>query len=195
MEWISQWFDKITESVVWKTVLSRAQWIDWLVLILLIIGLFKGAKKGFMSMLGGILQLIAVIALTLEFYPKASSFLLTYLDFLPHAWIQVIGFAIAGAILWWMVAFVCEFLGKIITAQTSEQLKVFGGAIGGVAYTFFLLSFLSQGVLLSPLDSIKKVYDKNASYAGYQLAHLAPKIHQLVIHPLQTSGLAPKKPE
>ncbi len=193
MDWISQWFERITQAVAWKSILSHAQWIDWLVLIALVIGLIHGIRKGFMLVLGDTLQLIAVIILTLEFDAKVTTFLSTYAVFLPQAWIELAGFLIAAVFFWWGVDFISQFLAKIITAQTSSQLKVIGGAMSGVVYAFLLLSFLSAGLLLSPLELMKPVYENNASYTGYKLAQTAPKIHQLVTHPIQASGLSSKK--
>lgn len=192
MEWISQGFDRLVQSAVWRSVLSQAQWIDWLVLIAAILGLMQGIKKGFMTVLGDILQLMAVIVLTLEFEGKVSAILSTYAVFLPEAWMKTCGFAIAAIVFWWVVRFMSQFLAKIISAQTSSQLKVVGGGLCGVVYALLLLSFISQGILLSPLESLKTVYEKNASHTGFKLAHMAPKIHQLVIHPLQASGLSKK---
>jgi uncharacterized membrane protein required for colicin V production len=194
MEWISQWLDRIFQSMAWRSLFSHFQWLDWLTLISVGMGAIYGIRKGFTAMAGDILQLIAVATLTLELDGKANSVLRNYVNLVPASMVPLIGFIVTAVLAWLLVNFIAKYLRKFLSAQTSTALKIIGGAVGGGFYVFLFLSFISQAVILSPWESLKKVYEKKASYTGYPLARMAPKIHQLITRPFESVGTSTTSP-
>jgi len=194
MDWIFNGINRLIQSAVWRSVLVHAQWIDWLACLFVLAGLIYGIRKGFMSILGRILQLMVVVTLTLEFYGKLNALVKPYLGNIPPETAKPIAFVAAGIVFWLLVGLIAKYLAKIISAQTSSLLKILGGALGGAFYGFLLLSFISQALMASSFENFKKVYDEKASYTGFALARMAPKLHRLVTRPIQSANVSPPHP-
>lgn len=183
MDSILNFMDQFTQSELWRNTLSHFQWIDWVAVISVALGVFYGVKKGFLGVLGDIIQLILVIAVTLQFNPQITKGFQDYFGFLPTYAIPLLGFIASALIFWLAIGFIFGHLKKFVPAHTSSPLRFLGGAVAGGAYLFVFLSFVSQGILLAPWESLHRAYGKGVSYTGYTLSQMAPNIHQLVMHP------------
>ncbi len=187
MQPLSEILDKITHSEIWQSVFSHFTWLDWLAVIFVVVGIFYGMRKGFMPMLGEIIQLMIVLTITLEFYDRIIELIKTYVDILPEDTLKPASFVVTGLLTWLVCDFILKFLGKLLSAQTSAPLKLLGGAVGGAFYLWLFLSFISQAIILSSWDSIKTIYEKGNSYVGVPLAETAPRIHSLLTRPFKKS--------
>lgn len=181
MEVVFQWIDRLTQNLIWQAVLTRFQWVDWGVFVLLAFGLIYGIKKGLMSEIGSILELSVVIYLVLEHYAAVGFLLKKYVA--KNAGIDTLvlpGFillALAAAFAAGVVRYCME---KMIHTTTAKPLHILGGGLLGLVYAFILASFMAQAVLLTPFVKVKRAFEPEASLTGVYVARVAPQIHHTI---------------
>jgi uncharacterized membrane protein required for colicin V production len=180
MSFLNEWWNRIIQSVVWRSFFSELVWIDWVALVFLTVGLIYGLKKGFWKALADNIRMILVIVLTLEFDDYVNEFSGKYLSFIPSTAVPVIGFILTTFAAWLIVSFVIRIFRKMVSSAASSAIRTLGGTVFGPLYLFLMLSFLSQLVLLVPGEKLKQVYQPNGSKVGVYLAQTAPKIHERV---------------
>lgn len=161
--------------------------IDWIVTLAVLWGMLQGARKGFGEMAGKVLEVLLVGILVLTFYPALASKLSSMVPALPQKVAVPMAFILLGVFIWLSVSWCFKILGKFMKFDISGSLKSLGGLLGGGLYFFLLLSFLSQFLLLFPIDAIQRAYQVRGSYIGTTLARTMPDIQKATI------GFLPKK--
>ena len=187
MEHLSQWFHRIMESYAWKSVLGRFQGLDWLVVILLVIGMVCGMKKGLLRELVEIFELGIIITLVFEYYPGLASILRIFLAKLPGGYPEFLAFIFLTALVWFAVRFLDGLVQKWIETKVIAPLRIAGGALLGAAHAFLMLSFFAQALLLLPSAALRRPFEPGNSRTGHWVAISAPAVYELVMKPLQRS--------
>ena len=183
-DWISNGFDRIVQSVVWQSLISRFQWLDWLVIVFLAVGFIYGVRKGTKGVFSDILRLVIVVTLTFEMDDKVLYFLRPYIRFFPAHTHVLVSFIITAFVFWLIIYFFAVQLRKS-KSKSSTTSQMLGGAVLGMIYLFLNLSFLSQVFILGPWESVKKTYEPKESYTGYMLSRATPKIHEFITLPIR----------
>ena len=185
METLQQWWGQIQQSSIWQSVFGKLLWIDWLTFFLIIIVLMAGTKKGLVHMFSKLLQIIAVSTLTLQFYEIIRMRFDSFLVVFPIDSRLMVTYAVLGFLFWFIIHFVAVQFGRIFAVQVAPALNIIGGSIFGCLYMIFLLSFLSQAIVLSPWGKLRVAYDEGESYTGPVLAKLAPQTHDVMMRPIR----------
>jgi uncharacterized membrane protein required for colicin V production len=181
MDWFFGIFDKIVQSMVWRSVIAHIQWVDWATLVFVVIGIVYGAQKGLLRILAEIMEIVFVAFVVFYFYKEFSTKVNIYLEFIPDRVVPVISFILLALPVWFIVYFLDSKVSKIFHTKLSKSISVPGGIIFGAAYLFFVWSFLSQPIILSNYRYVTKAYEPGVSYTGDALRALAPMIHQVPV--------------
>lgn len=178
MNIMSQWWDRLIQSVVWQSFFGHFQWNDWALVALIIAGAIYGAKKGFWRMTAEIFRLFFVVILTFHYDEILTNYLSRYIGFFPSEWGPFAGFALAAVLAWFLMLLLFKIFGKLFTSKASPIINVLGGFLLGGIWVFFALSFFAQLILLAPVNAPKKLFSRDYSYSGYSLAQTAPLTYQ-----------------
>ncbi len=183
MDWLFGWIDKILQSYIWTSFLSRFEWVDWFTVAFILVGLIYGAKQGLFRTLAEILELIIVILAVWAFYPQLAVQLGKLMHTRPTPWIKTAGFFMTAAVCFLAVRFVDSKISKLFHTKLAAPIKILGGALLGMVYAALFWSLLSQGLTLPQIPAINKVYEQGNSLTGKKIKDLAPKIYGLLPRP------------
>jgi len=173
--------------------------LDIGLIILLLVGLLRGYRKGFGGVFNGVIQLLFVMTLTLEYYEAVVAF------FSVKSVILLFVFRVASFLLITIVSYfisktILDGLAKIFTIRFTDIIdKVLGALFGGFFFILFL-SFVCSLILLVPGDWFQENAQKY-NLSGPFLIRLAPEIHkitrQAIPAPLQAhvQSTVPAKPK
>ena len=117
LHWITQHLSKLFEGIFWHHLMERVQWVDWLTVAFVLLGMAYGSRKGLMRELVELLELVAVILLTYNYRGILLGFVKTLLpNFTDRTLAPVI--LIATALLFWgLIAMVDGFFKKQCTLK------------------------------------------------------------------------------
>lgn len=180
---ISEWFQNIFKNVAWDVIVAHFQWNDWMLLTLVMMGIFYGAKQGFVRQIVEIVEACFIISIIMEYYPGLAEFLKTHVPIIPWNLTEIIAFFSLMVTVWVVVAVVDRIMKEWVHAKTLVGLKLVGGIVLGVFHFLMITSLITQGIMLIPAWEIKKVYEPGNSYTGVYMADFAKQIHGYIFHP------------
>lgn len=156
--------------------LQGFNWIDILVITLLLRICYVAIKKGLLSEFFKLLGTIAAIYLSLHYYTILSDWVgerlpvvkekapLEFLDFLMFLVLAILGYLIFVALRFTFYRF--------IKTEATPRLNQWGGFILGMARGFLLLGLVIYALVISSIGYLKTSV-KN-SYLGGRIIQLAP---------------------
>jgi len=179
-DWIFGWLDRFAQTFIWKSVLSHFQWIDWMALALVMIGVLYGLKSGMLAELGEILGAVIVIYLAHEYDQTLAGFIMNLANQAPEGPTLAISFILVASGSWFLLAFIANRFKKLFHAKTAVPVSVVGGAFLGGVHILILLALVCQGILLLSITPLTKAFQPGSSYSGEFFAHLTPRIHETI---------------
>lgn len=186
LDWIFSFFDKIAQNVAIRMIVEHFQWVDWFAALFIILGIVYGMQNGFICEIAEIVQIMAVIFLTLEFYERLKIVIQTLLTAIPDQMVSGVAYGLTGIAIWAALAVLYKYLAKIFHTDVPKPLRVGGGAVLGGVHLLIIFSFFCQAVILLPYQHAKKPLTGGTSYTGRYVAELAPRIHRMIAEPLKT---------
>lgn len=185
MGWLTSWWDRLVQSVVWKSFFGKFQPMDWGVFGFLFMGFVYGIRQGFWKTLSDLFRLFFVILLSFEYGEWMSKQISHYVGFFPSSFGPMVGFVIVAVLAWFAMTLILKMFKKLFKTSTSAVVRVFGGSFLGIIYIFMLLSLLSQVVLLGPWEKPKEYFSANETYMGPYLSKAAPEVYKRVVPPVK----------
>ena len=182
MEPIFQLLDKIFASPIWVNTLSRLSWLDWFAAVLLVIGFLYGMKRGFIREIIEILETCVLIIVVFHFKTDVTAFLQLRAG-IPAEFASPVAFLALAIPTWWIIHWIDYRLSKLMHSKLTPLIKVVGGMVLGIVHVSLLLSFVSQVIILIPVQSLRRVFSEGASIAGPMLTNLAPSVYEAVSKP------------
>lgn len=186
LDWFFSLFDRIAQTVIWKSVLSHFQWIDWIVVVLFIMGVIYGLKSGLISELTEVLGAVIVIYVAHEFDDHLTRLVLKFIQ-VPQETIAPMSFILVAVSAWFTLVFIAKYFKKFFHAKTAAPLSVLGGGLIGGLHVIVLLALVCQAIILLPLPSLHKTFEPGNSYSGEYLAQLTPRIHRVINRSIETA--------
>ncbi len=190
MDAILSWFDKFFQAIFVKITMAHFQWVDWVTLVFVLVGIVYGARKGMMREIVEILEMTLITILVLIYQKPLASLFNIYLSFIHDSSIPAVSFILLAGGIWGLVIFIDGHIKKWLHAQLPVWLKIAGGALLGAVHFLIIWSFISQGILLLPVPKIRKSYDSGHSITGVLVRKLAPKMLSIAQSPF---ALVPPK--
>ncbi|MDO8662558.1 MAG: CvpA family protein [Candidatus Omnitrophota bacterium] len=156
-------------------ILKQINWVDILVLILVVRTCFIAAKCGFPIELFKFLGTLSAIYFSFHYFVILSDYISDWLALgkrLPLEFLQFIIFvllAIAG-----YAAFILlrSILYRFLKMEAVSSLNKWGGLILGIARGTFLASLIIFAMFISSIDYLRN--SSKSSYSGKRLFMLAP---------------------
>lgn len=180
LDWFFNFFDRIAQSMIWKSIFTHLNWVDGFAVLFVIAGIVYGLRNGFMGELAEILEICIVITLTHEFYVKLDYLLRRLFTRLPEDPIAAVSFILTGSAAWFVVGFVAARLKKLVHTKMTPLLHMSGGAVLGAVHLLLIFSFISQAVILMPIGLLRRGYEPENSTFGRVIARLSPRVHHVV---------------
>ncbi|MFH1857091.1 MAG: CvpA family protein [Candidatus Omnitrophota bacterium] len=167
--------------------LNQVNWIDIIILIILIrmafVGLTQGLTKYFLNFIG----IVATVCATIHYYYYGAVFLNKNVGFLTLSSAALISFVfiIVGAVL--ILKISGSFLSKLITIEFASFLEKAGGMIVGIVCGLLFSSLLLITFNFSQAEYIHNSLEK--SYSAPLISRMAPACYDVVfkIFPLNPS--------
>ncbi len=154
--------------------------MDIILVILVLIGLLVGYRKGLSVFLSRLVQTVMIITITLEFvtpvvsmFPKQSPIIDAIIQAFTFLSIVIVSFYVMKAIL--------EGIAKIFKIQFADFLDKVGGAITGVLVYALTFSFVCYFVLMFSTDALRDTFEKG-NMSGVFLEKASPAVHEAVRH-------------
>ncbi|MFA7002025.1 MAG: CvpA family protein [Candidatus Omnitrophota bacterium] len=178
MEDIYSWVEQVSRGLISRPFLMSFEWIDWLVVSMVLLGILAGMRKGLMREIVLVFEMFIITYILFEYYQTLAFYLESRIPFLGELY--------AGAVVYVVILFALMFAVRLIDALTRKwiqttlvsPLRILGGATMGAVRVLLVLSLLSQVFLLVPLKTVQRVFEPGNSRFGYQVSKLAPDIHE-----------------
>lgn len=157
-------------------------WLDYTFLIMALIGILVGKRKGFAAMFGHLFLLIIAATITHYFTgPIAESF--PFESPIARMLMKALTFASIAILSLFVIGIGFKIIGKVLQFRFSEFLEQLFGSIMGCAYFILLFSFLSNFALIFPGDWLHKTYEEKAP-VGKFLMKLSPSVEVRIVEML-----------
>ncbi len=159
--------------------LTKINWVDVVILILLIRTSYVGLTRGFSSEFLTLLGIFTSIILAIHNYKKISDFLISRVN-LPVEFSNFIGFLIIAAGTFLLCRFVKILFFKIVKLELVGGLEKIGGCLLGMVRGCLLVSLILLISLLIPNDYLKvSILDK--SFSGIYFLKIAPTCYDYTL--------------
>jgi len=159
--------------------LPETNWVDIIVVILLIRGGYIGLSRGFSVELFKTLGAIAACVLSLLYYQGLAEWLASH-SFLSLQTARVISFLILVFLLVLTFNVVRILIFKILHIELFYGLEKWGGLGLGLARSIVYTSLFLFVLTLFPLAYFKQSVEEN-SFSGPYLKKVAPKVLEFIV--------------
>lgn len=205
MDFLFEWIHKLLSSYMWKTLVPEFRWVDWAFFLFMGLGFFYGAKRGLMFVLGETLTLMFIVAFVMTFYVDPAVALAKasikfqgahpgsiFGKFLRNIHPDTYKFA-----LFVLISLMASFVGfwilgklkKIFHSKIPGVIRVLGGALAGVVFFVVLWGFISQALILLPVNKIRFSYQKESgAFIGHRVIRIPVMIQKWVNEPFEFFG-------
>jgi membrane protein required for colicin V production len=161
-------------------------WIDILLLVLLVTAVIIGSKKGLVRELMALAVLAATVIISINYIDLIATKVYEQVGGSPLV-TAIISFVILLALIYAIFKLTAMFFYKVANLQRLGKKDQLGGALLGAVRGWLILSFLAFLIFMVPLPD-KFYLDFGNSFFGPTLAKTLPAIYE------GTSGLHPKNP-
>ena len=179
MEWFWGLVDQFQKNIA-GTALRNFAVVDWIILVVLLVGMIHGGRKGCSDMVGQFLQMCLVSLVTLGFYQVDAA---TFLWFLPLNVAEPVAFLLLAVFLWLSVAWCFNLLGKIFKIEVHGFLKAAGGMVLGTLWMALVMSLVVHFLLFFPIKGLQKAFKPGHSFLGHTISQVAPDLRELLMSP------------
>lgn len=175
---MDNFFGMVNESWFWRYFLSHFGWVDWGLVIFLLLGILMGLKQGLSRELPRLLESLISLYVTLEYSSLFAAWLSRETPW-PESYLKIFTFAVVGTLSGLLLRLLFEILGRLASLQIASPFQEIGGFLIGGGRYFIFFSLLSYFLLLFPLDWIHQSYQVQ-SWSGQIVAQVPSKIHDWV---------------
>jgi uncharacterized membrane protein required for colicin V production len=148
----------VKREVVLLEWITRFNWVDVLVIVVLVRGIYVGSQRGFFGEFFYILGISTTIIFGIHFYSIGANFMNKYL-FIPLNISNLLGFLFITFCLYLTFKFIYRLLQKIIKIEVFPAINKIGGLLLGFCKGFVISVLLLLIMLLIPIgyitDSVK----------------------------------------
>ncbi len=159
-------------------ILRNINWVDLLVVIVLIRSSYVGFTKGISWELFRLIGIICALVGAIYFYETSSQLVSDYVP-LIYPFANLITFTFLYLLIFFISKVLNGLIGKIIKIEFLSAFERVGGFFIGVLRGGILLSFLLISLLLTPLPYFEKSI-KERSRTGQTVSVIAPFLYDKI---------------
>ena len=165
-------------------ILSKINWVDILIVILILRTSYVSLKDGLSHEIFPLVGSICMVVLSLHYYTKIAAFLYSLGFALPMNLLDLSGFILSAVAIGILFRFIKAVLDKIIKVSWHPLIEKFGGLLAGVIRGSVLTSTILIIIVLIPVPYLQwSVRDR--SLTGIYFLRIGPAIYE------KTSALLP----
>lgn len=173
-------------------ILSRINWVDILVVILIVRMSYVAFMDGLSHEIFPFLGTIAVFVFSLHYYPRLGSAISQNLGNMQIDISNCISFIILVAVLGLVVRFLKVALDKIVKVQWHPVIEKFGGLVVGILKGYIITAIVLMILTLMPLSYLQWSI-KDRSLTGKYILMAGPEVYQKFKVFLSDNSSDPKK--
>ncbi|MDH4222982.1 MAG: CvpA family protein [candidate division Zixibacteria bacterium] len=162
-------------------------WIDYVLIALLVVAVFIGSKRGFFSGMMGIIGLILGVIVSINYVDLVTLRVLSNMKVSPVV-VSFFSLIIVFALVYLLVKLLGFLFYKVASLNPLGKIDKFGGMVFGVIQGWILLGFVLILLIFPPLPlSLTNKID--ASFLGPLIRGSVPLIYQesSFLHPRRSS--------
>ena len=156
---------------------SSMGWVDVVLLVAFLLGIFFGIRKGLAKMLKGLIEIIAAQVIVVE-YTAALTALLAGRFQVPTQILNVILFASLAFISILIIWFIFKLLSFIVDVQFKQPLNHLGGALAGGLQFILFFSLIAEFLMLFQVPFIQESFQQK-SLSGPYLIQICEQVHYI----------------
>lgn len=158
--------------------LEKANWVDILVVILLIRGCYVGFSKGLRWEFFRFLGYIAAVLGAIYYYESIAESLGAYLPVL-YPFSNLLSFSGLYLIILFISKGICALAAKIIQTEVVSAFQRLTGFLSGLARGFILSALLLISFIFTALPYFEKSI-RERSYSGQAIVRIAPVMYEWI---------------
>lgn len=163
--------DKIKAAIFWSSV----GWVDAVLVIAVLLGIFFGLKKGLAKMLQGLIEIMTAEVLVVEYSGVFAAFLAERFQ-IPVQILHVVMFMLIAIVSILIVRFMFQLLSLIVDVSFKQPLNnIGGGLIGGLRFVLFV-GLISEFLMLFYIPFIQESFQQK-SISGPYLIQICEHVH------------------
>jgi len=159
-------------------VLQKINWIDLLVVILLVRSSYVGFTKGFGWELFRFIGYISTVIATVYYYEYASQLIGDYFP-VVYSFSNLLSFTGVYLVILFIFKFVNILIEKVIKIETVSGVERLGGLLLGFLRGTIFTSFLLISLVFTPIPYFEKSI-KERSYTGQVIIKVAPFVYEKI---------------
>lgn len=164
---------------------SSMGWVDIVLIIVLFLGIFFGLKKGLSKMLEGLIGVMTVEVVVVEYSAAFASFLATRFQISTQI-LHIIMFAVLAILCILILWFTFTLLSLIVDVLFKQPLNNIGGALAGGLQFILFLGLISEFLILFPVPFIQESFLQK-SISGPYLIQICEQVHYVFERWIPTS--------
>ncbi len=173
-------------------ILSRINWVDVLVVILIVRISYVAFMDGLSHEILPFLGVLAVFVLSLHYYTSLGYVISQNLGNMPADISNCLGFIILVVVLGFIVKLLKVILDKIVKVQWHPVIEKFGGLFAGIAKAYLITAMVLTIMNLMPLSYLKWSI-KDRSLTGKYVLMAGPEVYSKFKVFLSGNSIVPKK--
>lgn len=157
-------------------IISRINWVDVLVAILILRMSYVAFKEGLSHEIFPFIGSIVIVVLGLHYYTRMGLFISQILGGMPVEISNFFSFLILVAVMGFLVKLLKGILDKIVQVQWHPLIEKFGGLAVGIARAYIITSIVLIVLALMPLPYLQwSIRDR--SLTGKYVLMAGPEIY------------------
>ena len=175
---MSNFIALISETWAWRYFFSHFGWVDWVLSLFILTGMFLGLRNGLSREMPRLIEMLISLYVTLEYYTFAAGWLAKETPW-PEIYSRVFTFIFIWFLGGLVLRLLFEIVGKLVNLQIASPFQWIGGLFLGVIRYFLFFSMISFFLMLLPVDWLHHSY-KVQSWSGQILIQTPSQIHDRI---------------
>jgi uncharacterized membrane protein required for colicin V production len=181
----------IQTEVDWNAVYTHMGWFDVVTLIMFLVGIAFGLRKGLAKALQLIVVVMVAEAVTLQYSELITDFVHAQIP-IPKTGLHVVAFLFLALVVMTVIYFSFAILSLIATIQFKNGISRVGGFLSGGFLAILFWSLIASLLILIPMPFVQDVFNEG-SITGGPLVQLGVWAHDFVFKWIpETLHLVPK---
>lgn len=160
-------------------IITRINWVDILVLIIVLRISYIAFQDGLSHEIFPLIGTVCTLVLSLHYYNKISSFLITNLAKIPVGLGNFLSFFALIIVIGFIFKLIRSIVDKIIKITWNSLIEKFGGLFAGILRAAVVASTVLIIIALMPLSYLQWSI-KDRSLVGMYFLRIGPAIHEKV---------------
>ncbi len=162
-----------------ESILKYINWVDIVIVILLLRGAYAGYRGGFGREIGRLISIVVGIIVSFQNYRLLGNLISSH-SFVPSLYSNIISFILLLVIVVLVVKLLMAVIRQLMRVEFVPAVESNGGLIFGLIQGVIIASLVLVILVWLPFARLKKAITKD-SYLGPIVLEISPAIHDSLI--------------